>query len=99
MQLGQLHICAKQLLQVRIANFHHNVELIKACKVVRLWEIIDPHNVLMVDLIQDGDFAQDAFTINEVIEHVVYPLYGDKPFFLSIKSFTYTAIRTSTYEL
>mmetsp|Transcript_66233 Transcript_66233/g.184440 ORF Transcript_66233/g.184440 Transcript_66233/m.184440 type:complete len:300 (-) Transcript_66233:80-979(-) len=99
MERRQLHVSAAELLQVRVADLHHYVKLVKRMKTFGHHDVVNFHDVIVVQPRQNGDLAEDSLAIDEVVEHVPDAFDGNEPVSRMVMRFTNTPRGAGADEL
>eukprot|EP00419_Tripos_fusus_P010495 CAMPEP_0172668502 /NCGR_PEP_ID=MMETSP1074-20121228/9103_1 /TAXON_ID=2916 /ORGANISM="Ceratium fusus, Strain PA161109" /LENGTH=85 /DNA_ID=CAMNT_0013485159 /DNA_START=235 /DNA_END=489 /DNA_ORIENTATION=+ len=68
-QGGQRDVRSAELLEVRVADLHHHVQFLECVHVPWGDNIIEAHNIIVVQLAKDCTLAENAFAINQVFKH------------------------------
>mmetsp|Transcript_40106 Transcript_40106/g.95826 ORF Transcript_40106/g.95826 Transcript_40106/m.95826 type:complete len:314 (-) Transcript_40106:105-1046(-) len=94
LELLQVHLLGTEGLQVSIPQLHDQVECVGL--LLRQNHVMEPHDVGVIQTLEDCDFAQDPLAVDLVAEHRVDPLDGHHPAALLIQGLADCAVGACT---
>mmetsp|Transcript_21138 Transcript_21138/g.45827 ORF Transcript_21138/g.45827 Transcript_21138/m.45827 type:complete len:223 (+) Transcript_21138:782-1450(+) len=97
-QRRQGHILFAELLEIGVGQLHHNVEFREGVHVHGGYDFQDLDDIVVLELVQNGDLSQDSLAVDQVLKDAFAPLDGNHRLGFGIFCFANGSVGSRTDE-